>query len=62
MSDILRKTKRKALTLNCKYDIIKRLQRHAKQSEICSEMGLSKSTVRTIQYAMFIGNFFLLFQ
>lgn len=48
MSDKVIKNKRKSFTLKCKYDIVKRLQRGAKQSEICSEMGLSKSTIGTI--------------
>lgn len=47
MSDAISEKTRKSLTLNNKHDIVKRLQRGAKQSEVCLEMGLSKSTVST---------------
>jgi transposase-like protein len=39
------KKNRKSFSIKNKFEIVKRLQRGAKQSEICSEMGLSKSTV-----------------
>lgn len=40
--------KRKAFTIEEKYEIIQKLQNGTKQSEICLQMGLSKSTVGTI--------------
>lgn len=39
------KQKRKAFTLQTKYDIIKKLQSGIKQSEIGKELGLNKSTI-----------------
>lgn len=46
MSDVDKK--RKSFSLKHKYDIIKRLQRGAKQSDICRELKLNKSTIATI--------------
>lgn len=42
------KQKRKAFTLQEKYDIIKKIQRGVKQSEICRDLGTSKSTIATM--------------
>lgn len=41
----MEKQKRKALTLKDKYDIIQKIQKGVKQSDICREMSLPKSTV-----------------
>ena len=41
----MEKQKRKALTLKDKYDIIQKLHNGAKQSDICHQMSLLKSTV-----------------
>jgi hypothetical protein len=44
----MNKQKRKAFSLKDKYDIIKKIQSGVKQSSICHEMNLTKSTVCTI--------------
>jgi putative IMPACT (imprinted ancient) family translation regulator len=41
----MEKQKRKALTLKAKYDIIQKIKNGVKQSDICREMNLPKSTV-----------------
>jgi putative IMPACT (imprinted ancient) family translation regulator len=41
----MEKQKRKALTLKAKYDIIQKIKNGVKQSDICREMSLPKSTV-----------------
>ncbi|CAH1971956.1 unnamed protein product [Acanthoscelides obtectus] len=43
MGDAISKKTRKALTLNSKYDIVKRLQGCVKRSEVCFEVGLNKT-------------------
>lgn len=48
MGDTVSNKKRKCFSLKDKHDIIKRLQQGARQTDICMEMGLSKSTVGTI--------------
>lgn len=44
----MEKQKRKAFTLKQKYEIIKKIQSGVKQSKICKDLNLQKSTVATI--------------
>lgn len=48
MDRVKKSIKRRHFSLKSKHDIVKRLQTGAKQSELCSELKLSKSTIATI--------------
>lgn len=50
----MKNQKRKALTIKDKYNIIQQLEMGIKQSVICREMSLPKSTVQTL-YVLKVG-------